>query len=44
MLYRRNAAAYARADHRAWDGPEYEAELRRWREEAERELAASSGA
>jgi carbonic anhydrase/acetyltransferase-like protein (isoleucine patch superfamily) len=40
MLYRRNAAAYARGDHRAWDGPEYEAELRRWQEEAERELAA----
>jgi carbonic anhydrase/acetyltransferase-like protein (isoleucine patch superfamily) len=39
MLYRRNALAYARGDHRAWDGPEYEAELRRWIEEAERELA-----
>jgi carbonic anhydrase/acetyltransferase-like protein (isoleucine patch superfamily) len=39
MLYHRNALAYARGDHRAWDGPEYEAELRRWREEAERELA-----
>jgi carbonic anhydrase/acetyltransferase-like protein (isoleucine patch superfamily) len=38
MLYLRNALAYARGDHRAWDGPEYEAELRRWREEAEREL------
>jgi carbonic anhydrase/acetyltransferase-like protein (isoleucine patch superfamily) len=37
MLYLRNALAYARGDHRAWDGPEYEAELRRWREEAERE-------
>jgi carbonic anhydrase/acetyltransferase-like protein (isoleucine patch superfamily) len=44
MLYLRNAAAYARGDHRAWDGPEYEAELRRWTEEAERELAARSGA
>src|SRR5262245_53145123 len=43
MLYRRNAAAYARGDHRAWDGPEYEAELRRWTEEAERELAVRSG-
>ncbi len=40
MLYRRNALAYARGSHRAWDGPEYEAELRRWTEEAERELAA----
>ena len=37
MLYHRNALAYARGDHRAWAGPEYEAELRRWREEAERE-------
>jgi carbonic anhydrase/acetyltransferase-like protein (isoleucine patch superfamily) len=40
MLYRRNAAAYARGDHRAWHGPDYEAEVRRWTEEAERELAA----
>jgi carbonic anhydrase/acetyltransferase-like protein (isoleucine patch superfamily) len=24
-LYHRNALAYARGDHRAWDGPEYEA-------------------
>lgn len=39
LLYGRNAAAYAGGDHRAWDGPEYEAELRRWTEEAERELA-----
>jgi carbonic anhydrase/acetyltransferase-like protein (isoleucine patch superfamily) len=38
MLYLRNALAYARGDHRSWDGPEYEAEARRWREEAEREL------
>jgi carbonic anhydrase/acetyltransferase-like protein (isoleucine patch superfamily) len=44
MLYRRNAAAYAGGDHRAWDGPEYEAELRRWTGEAERELAARSEA
>jgi len=43
MLYLRNALAYAVADHRAWDGPEYEAELRRWAEEAERELAARQG-
>jgi carbonic anhydrase/acetyltransferase-like protein (isoleucine patch superfamily) len=39
MLYRRNALAYAKGDHRAWDGPEYETELRRWTEEAERALA-----
>jgi carbonic anhydrase/acetyltransferase-like protein (isoleucine patch superfamily) len=43
MLYRRNALAYARGDHRAWDGPEYEAELRRWTEDAEREAAARHG-
>lgn len=40
MLYRRNALAYARGDHRAWDGPDYEAEARAWREDAEREFAA----
>jgi hypothetical protein len=43
MLYRRNALAYTRGDHRAWDGPEYEAALRRWIEEAERELAVRRG-
>jgi carbonic anhydrase/acetyltransferase-like protein (isoleucine patch superfamily) len=40
MLYRRNALAYAKGDHRAWDGPEYEAEARRWLRDAEREFAA----
>jgi carbonic anhydrase/acetyltransferase-like protein (isoleucine patch superfamily) len=44
LLYHRNAVAYARGDHRAWDGPEYEAEKRRWNEEAEREFAAKFGA
>ena len=44
LLYHRNALAYARGDHRAWDGPEYEAERRRWNEEAEREFAAKFGA
>jgi carbonic anhydrase/acetyltransferase-like protein (isoleucine patch superfamily) len=43
MLYLRNALAYARGDHRAWDGPEYEAQLRAWRLEAEREFAARYG-
>ena len=43
MLYHRNALAYAKGDHRAWDGPEYEAELARWRREAEQELAARLG-
>jgi carbonic anhydrase/acetyltransferase-like protein (isoleucine patch superfamily) len=43
MLYHRNATAYARGDHRAWHGPEYEAEWQRWRNEAEREFAARYG-
>jgi carbonic anhydrase/acetyltransferase-like protein (isoleucine patch superfamily) len=43
MLYHRNALAYAKGDHRAWDGPEYEAELQRWTEEAEREFAVRYG-
>jgi carbonic anhydrase/acetyltransferase-like protein (isoleucine patch superfamily) len=43
MLYHRNALAYIRGDHRAWDGPEYEAEVRRWTRDAEQELAARSG-
>jgi carbonic anhydrase/acetyltransferase-like protein (isoleucine patch superfamily) len=44
MLYLRNALAYARGDHRAWDGPEYEAASDQWRKDAERELAAMKGA
>lgn len=40
LLYHRNALAYASGNHRAWDGPEYEAETRRWRQDAEREFAA----
>jgi carbonic anhydrase/acetyltransferase-like protein (isoleucine patch superfamily) len=43
MLYHRNALAYANGDHRAWDGPEYETEMARWKSEAERELAAGLG-
>jgi carbonic anhydrase/acetyltransferase-like protein (isoleucine patch superfamily) len=43
MLYHRNALAYARGDHRAWDGPEYEAEARRWKQDAEREFAKRFG-
>ena len=43
MLYHRNAAAYARGDHRAWDGPEYQAESLRWKTDAEREFAAKYG-
>ena len=44
MLYHRNAQAYARGDHRAWDGAEYEAEARRWKQDAEREFAERFGA
>jgi carbonic anhydrase/acetyltransferase-like protein (isoleucine patch superfamily) len=40
MLYYRNALCYARGDHRGWDGPEYEAQMRTWRDEIERELAS----
>jgi carbonic anhydrase/acetyltransferase-like protein (isoleucine patch superfamily) len=43
MLYLRNAMAYARGDHRAWEGPEYEAERRRWKSDAEREFRARYG-
>lgn len=43
MLYLRNALAYARGNHRAWDGPEYEAQLRAWRLDAEREFAERYG-
>lgn len=34
-LYHRNAEAYRRGHHRAWDGPEYEAWLERKRAEVE---------
>jgi carbonic anhydrase/acetyltransferase-like protein (isoleucine patch superfamily) len=40
MLYWRNARHYARGDHRAWDGPEFEAEMRRHQQEIEREFEA----
>ena len=43
MLYHRNALAYAGGHHRAWDGPDYEAESRRWKSDAEREFAARYG-
>lgn len=39
MLYLRNARCYAKGDHRAWEGPEYEAEMARWKAEIEREAA-----
>jgi len=34
-LYKRNAECYARGDYRGWEGPAYEAEARRWQQEAE---------
>ena len=34
-LYKRNAECYARGDYRGWEGPTYEAEARRWQQEAE---------
>jgi hypothetical protein len=43
MLYFRNALAYASGDHRAWDGPQFEEEMRRWQHDAEREFAARYG-
>lgn len=43
MLYHRNALAYAKGDHRAWDGPEYEAEMARWKSDAEWEFAVKLG-
>jgi carbonic anhydrase/acetyltransferase-like protein (isoleucine patch superfamily) len=43
LLYHRNALAYARGDHRAWDGPEYQAEMARWKSEAERQFAQRYG-
>jgi carbonic anhydrase/acetyltransferase-like protein (isoleucine patch superfamily) len=43
MLYHRNALAYARGDHRAWEGPEYAAESQRWKADAEKEFAARYG-
>jgi len=43
-LYHRNALAYANGDHRAWDGPEYEAEMRAWKLDAEREFTERYGA
>ena len=43
LLYHRNALAYARGDHRAWDGPDYQAEMARWKSEAERQFAQRYG-
>jgi hypothetical protein len=43
MLYHRNALAYARGEHRAWDGPEYEAAWEQWKKDAERAFASLDG-
>jgi carbonic anhydrase/acetyltransferase-like protein (isoleucine patch superfamily) len=39
-LYHRNALAYARGDHRAWEGAEFEAAMAAWKARFEREAAA----
>ncbi|HZT48461.1 MAG TPA: gamma carbonic anhydrase family protein [Hyphomicrobiaceae bacterium] len=43
MLYYRNAVAYTRGDHRAWVGPEHEAQMAAWKAEIEQEFAARYG-
>jgi hypothetical protein len=43
MLYWRNARCYARGDHRAWQGPEYEAEMAGHEAEARRAFRVRYG-
>ena len=43
MLYHRNAQHYVRGSHRAWEGPEYEAEMARHKVQFEREFAQKFG-
>ena len=43
MLYYRNAQAYARGDHRAWDGALHEAQMAAWKAEIEAEFAKKYG-
>jgi carbonic anhydrase/acetyltransferase-like protein (isoleucine patch superfamily) len=43
MLYYRNALCYAKGDHRAWHGAEFEADMARWKADVEREFAVSYG-
>ncbi len=43
MLYHRNALFYARGNHRAWDGPDYEAEMAAHKVRFEQEFAAAYG-
>ncbi|MBV1694298.1 MAG: gamma carbonic anhydrase family protein [Hyphomicrobiales bacterium] len=40
MLYHRNALAYAKGDHRAWEGPEFQVAMAEWRARFEAEQAA----
>lgn len=40
MLYHRNACAYAAGDHRAWDGPGFDAAMAEWTARFTAELAA----
>jgi carbonic anhydrase/acetyltransferase-like protein (isoleucine patch superfamily) len=37
MLYHRNALAYARGEHRAWEGDEFEREMAHWKSRFEAE-------
>jgi carbonic anhydrase/acetyltransferase-like protein (isoleucine patch superfamily) len=43
MLYYRNALCYAKGEHRAWDGPEHEAQMAAWTSEIEAEFKARYG-
>lgn len=43
MLYHRNGLAYAKGDHRAWDGPAYEAEMAAHKARFEEEFARAHG-
>ncbi len=40
MLYHRNAVAYARGDHRAWTGPDFEVAMAAWKARFETEHSA----
>jgi carbonic anhydrase/acetyltransferase-like protein (isoleucine patch superfamily) len=43
MLYHRNAVAYARGEHRAWDGADFDAAMAGWKVRFEAEHAALGG-
>jgi carbonic anhydrase/acetyltransferase-like protein (isoleucine patch superfamily) len=47
MLYHRNALAYARGDHRAWEGPDFQTTMAAWKlrfETEQRALSAGTSA